>query len=389
MEGDDKIGPNLQPSYKRIYDYLYDEISLGKLAIGNKVPSEKELCHKFQVSRITSKRALEMLAEQGFISRFPGKGSFVTAVKAGELGKGAASSRLIGFIIPDFGDSFGTRLIHSIEENCSALGYNLLIKRTRDIAAEEEKAITALVEQNPAGILIVPVHSEYYNSEILKLILNKKALVFVDRNMRGLAVPSVCTDNIAAAELGVEYLFRLGHRNIAFYSGPIEYTSSIEDRHQGFMKAFIEFGVSYNPALLCAELSSSWIYPFYAGERVSSDVELIKNHLLAHPEITAAFTVEYNTALIVKSAVCALGYTVPKDFSILSFDAPAAFVGVPEFTHLYQDEYAIGKQAVDFLHRIIHGADPVSLQDVKIPAKLILGASTAPLNEEPYRFYSG
>jgi DNA-binding LacI/PurR family transcriptional regulator len=369
---------DVQPFYRQIYNYLLEEISSGKLKIGDQVPSEKELGEKYQVSRITSKKALELLAEEGVISRFPGKGSFVSSPVKYTAPKSPLSSRTIGLIIPDFSDSFGTKLVHGIEETCSSLGYRLILKRSRDMIEQEESAINDLSGPDIAGILVLPAHGEYYNSEILKLILNKKALVFVDRKMRGLAAPTVNTDNIAAAELGVEYLLRLGHRHIAFYSGPIEHTSTVEDRRNGFIKAHAKFEVIHDPAWFC--YASIWTYPFYAHDQVLSDVEMVKKHLSAHPELSAAFVTEYAMALIVKNAVEALGRRIPGDFSILCFDAPPAFVGTPPFTYLCQDEYAIGKSAVESLQRIISGADPTSIGDIMIPAKLIEGASTAPLN---------
>jgi DNA-binding LacI/PurR family transcriptional regulator len=228
-----------------------------------------------------------------------------------------------------------------------------------------------------AGILLLPFHGEYYNSEILKLILNKKALVFVDRKMRGLAAPTVSTDNIAAAKMGVEYLLRLGHRHIAFYSGPVKNTSTIEDRQYGFIQAFADAGISHDPALFCQELSGSWTYPFYAHDRVMADVELVKKHLSAHREITAAFVAEYYMARIVKGAAEALGYAVPGDFSLLCFDSSTSILDPPPFTYLCQDEYAIGREAVKTLHAMITGGVSVPIRDIMIPAKLITGASTA------------
>jgi DNA-binding LacI/PurR family transcriptional regulator len=368
-----------QPLYKRIYDHILDNISSGKLLAGDKVPSEKELCEQFKVSRITSKKALEMLSEQGVLVRFPGKGSFVAARDSWLGERGAGTSHNIGFIIPDFSDSFGTQLLCGIEETCNTLGYNLILKRSRDIVAEEENAINVLVREGVAGLLMLPIHGEYYNSEILKLILNKKALVFVDRKMRGLAAPSVSTDNTAAAEMGVEYLLRLGHRNIAFYSGPIQHTSTVEDRHQGFITALSDFGITYNPSLFCFSLESIWTYPFYDRQRVVRDVEMVRRHLSAHPEVTAAFAAEYAMALIVKTAAETLNRRVPGDISVLCFDAPSFSAGRPPFTYLCQDEYAIGKQAVEILHSLINGMDPSAVGDVKISAKLITGSSVTAL----------
>ena len=363
-----------QPLYRQILNFLMEGISSGRFEAGARLPSEKELCEQFKVSRITSKRALDLLADQGYILRRPGKGSFVIGIQNSQAGAPGAS-QTIGFIIPDFSDAFGTRLISSIEENCTALGYQLVLRQTRDHVEEEEKAIHSL--SGAAGILLLPSHGELYNSEILKLIYNKRPVVFVDRKMRGLAAPTVSTNNLEAAEAGTRYLLSLGHRHIAFFSGPVNYTSTVEDRYHGLIQGFAKFGISHNPAYFCQSLSSAWTLP-QSALMAKADMVIVAKHLKAHPEISAAFTSEYSFAVIVKTAAESLGRHVPRDFSILTFDAPPTFAPLPPITHFRQDEYVIGKRAVETLHGIIAGSSSPAAGDILIPAELVQGASTAP-----------
>jgi DNA-binding LacI/PurR family transcriptional regulator len=362
------------PQYRRIYNYLYEEIASGKLKAGDRVPSERELCDTFKVSRITSKKALELLSEQGFIFRSPGTGSFVSD-NIPLTGRKNGKSREIGFLTPDFSDSFGAQLIYGIEETCRPLGYHLILKRTKNSVEEEDEALNSL--SCTAGFLVMPVHGEFYNPEILKHILTKKPLVFIDRKMQGLAAPSVSTDNIAAAEMGVEYLLRLGHRNIAFYSGPVEHISTVADRRTGFVKALTNYGIPYNEDYFCQNFAGTGSYPFYTREQVITDQTMVISHLSAHPEITAAFTTTYNITLVVNNALRDMGRLVPEDFSILAFDVPESFARTPFFTYLDQDEYTIGKLAVESLHNIITDPENTSLGDIQIPAKLIIGKSIA------------
>ena len=53
--------------YEQISSHVLDEIRRGVLAPGDRVASEMELAAQFEVSRITSKRALEVLREAGLI----------------------------------------------------------------------------------------------------------------------------------------------------------------------------------------------------------------------------------------------------------------------------------------------------------------------------------
>ncbi|MDM2350157.1 GntR family transcriptional regulator [Mycobacteroides abscessus] len=65
------------PLHRQLFLVLHDEISRGTLQPGQALPTEKSLCEQFGVSRITVRRALTDLAEEGFIERQRGVGSFV------------------------------------------------------------------------------------------------------------------------------------------------------------------------------------------------------------------------------------------------------------------------------------------------------------------------
>lgn len=66
------------PLHKQISDWLKKEIKSGKLASDEKLPSENELSKKFDVSRVTVRRALQTLENDQLIYRCQGLGSFVT-----------------------------------------------------------------------------------------------------------------------------------------------------------------------------------------------------------------------------------------------------------------------------------------------------------------------
>ena len=65
------------PLHRQLFLVLHDEIARGALIPGDALPTEQSLCDQFGVSRITVRRALADLAEQGFIERRQGVGSFV------------------------------------------------------------------------------------------------------------------------------------------------------------------------------------------------------------------------------------------------------------------------------------------------------------------------
>jgi GntR family transcriptional regulator len=63
--------------HRQLFLVLHDEIDRGVIAPGDPLPTEQTLCDQFGVSRITVRRALADLAEQGYIERRQGVGSFV------------------------------------------------------------------------------------------------------------------------------------------------------------------------------------------------------------------------------------------------------------------------------------------------------------------------
>ena len=65
------------PLHRQLFLVLHDEIARGAIPAGNPLPTEQELCDQFGVSRITVRRALADLADQGYITRRQGVGSFV------------------------------------------------------------------------------------------------------------------------------------------------------------------------------------------------------------------------------------------------------------------------------------------------------------------------
>jgi GntR family transcriptional regulator len=68
-----------KPKYQQVEEYIRGLISTGRISVGEKIPTEQELCNRFGFSRMTINKSLNNLAGSGYISRAPGKGSFVTA----------------------------------------------------------------------------------------------------------------------------------------------------------------------------------------------------------------------------------------------------------------------------------------------------------------------
>ncbi len=67
--------------YYQLKEILVDKIKSNEWEIDSKIPTERELCDLYEVSRITVRQALKELESEGFLYRKQGKGTFVTAPK--------------------------------------------------------------------------------------------------------------------------------------------------------------------------------------------------------------------------------------------------------------------------------------------------------------------
>ena len=67
----------MQARYAQIKQDLRHKIETGELVAGQQVPSEHQLCALFSVSRMTARRALSDLVDEGILMRSQGTGTFV------------------------------------------------------------------------------------------------------------------------------------------------------------------------------------------------------------------------------------------------------------------------------------------------------------------------
>lgn len=72
---------NQLPVYIQIHDQLKNEIEQGIWKVGDRLPSERELAVKFNVSRMTLRQAIQNLADEGILERKIGSGTYVAREK--------------------------------------------------------------------------------------------------------------------------------------------------------------------------------------------------------------------------------------------------------------------------------------------------------------------
>ena len=225
-----------------------------------------------------------------------------------------------------------------------------------------DRYIDLLLAHRADGIVIAPQGDGSGSlRDALKLGV---PLVFVDRTVDGVDVPSITSDNFSGITQAVEHLVGLGHHRIGFIAGP-QATSTGRDRLVAFRDAVEKHGADQDVALI------------YEGDfRVSSGVAGARHLLeLACPP----------TALLAADSLMTLGalhvcqdraISIPDDMSIVGYDDIEAFRLLdPPITVISHDPARTGELAVELLTKMLDGE---KVESVVLDAQLVVRGSTGP-----------
>ncbi len=377
------------PLYLQIQDYYKNMIVNKQLSANEKIPTEKEIMEKFNVSRITVANALSELAKEGWIYRVPGKGSFVsedvhqltnTTVQHQDINTvssqvqvdGSEKRKMIGLIMPGINDFFAIRLINGINKALEESDYYLVILLSQNSKEKEREAIRELINMQAVGLLIFPADAETYNDDILELKVRHYPFVLIDRYFPGVETNYVNSDNVLGTKLAVSHLWDLGHRNIAICSDSALPTVSVELRIKGYMDALKEKGAMIDPSLILTDFRVDY-------DTFEEDHPLFQ--LMENRSATAFITLNAKLGLYLSSLSKRLGLKVPEDVSILTYDDPSS--GYDDFgvyTHISQSEYNMGQEAAGILIQLLENkqnhTDSIGYQKVNLTPKLIVKETT-------------
>ncbi|RKP53218.1 GntR family transcriptional regulator [Cohnella endophytica] len=378
------------PLYLQIQEHFKTRILTGDLKGEDQIPSEKELMELYGVSRITVANALGELAKTGWIHRIPGKGSFVrtrelanieeskSIERAGASADRAMLNKRIGLIIPKLEDFFAIRLLKGINKVLNASGCELVIYLTENSGVREKEAIQQLIRIGAEGLLIFPIDAEQYNEDIIKLKMENFPFVLIDRYLPGIETSYVNSNGGLGAEMAVNYLWELGHRNIAICSDSPSMTVTVQDRINGYIQALKLKESMINPTLILAD---------FTIEESESDEE---NHplfqLMKKKMATAYITLNSRLGIRVSELAERMGLRVPDDISILTFDNPYMEMGQEGvLSYVSQSEEKIGAEGAEILLRLLGGrgeptAQPSYFRKTLNP-KLVIRDTTGPQNK--------
>jgi len=370
------------PLYMQVRDYVYDQINRGNWKPNDRLPSEKELSEQFNVSRITVKKALSELTDMGMVYRIQGRGSFVSSDQEGEptLYKSLTNLQTgycVAFLIPRLENTYTANLVKGIEQACRAAGMNMILAITNDSQEEEKRLINEMIQIGVNGIIIFPVDGEGYNEQIVKLTMSNYPLVLIDRYFRGIETNNVCTDNVTGAYDATNHLLQLGHRNVGVVSTYPKWTTSIEDRIEGYERALSDAQIPinrqyrldhFNPEAMNVVLREGVIVPEIKKE--------IQHYLRTNAEMTAVFATNIAVGLSIIAAAEEIGIRVPDDLSIVYYDFEPLSLLLSKQTYMTQDVPVMVHKAVELLMAVI--SDPQRKRErVLIPSKLVKGNTTS------------
>lgn len=367
--------------YEEVSNKLRTAIASNQYPVGSKLPSVQELCESYSVSAITIRRALDILREEGYVTRQPRIGTTVKNTKPVQTHAEAKRLPTISVIMTGFADSFGTPLLEGILAEARGKAQITLSKSSGNNTVEEEE-IAAAIHAKVDGLVLLPSDSEFIPASILKLLSKKFPVTIIDRVFQDIPIATVSSDNVAAAKDATKYLFSLRHRHIAFISSGT-HASSNTLRRRGWELAHASNSIPLDEGLFFGDLKST--LPGSQESEEEQDIHKLMAFFKAHTNITSCIVAEYNIALLAREALDRLGKTIPEDISIICFDhnSYAFDTRLFRFTHVEQQQAQLGKTAVKLtLDQIVNGP---SNEQIFLPTHLVIGQSTQEISTDHHQ----
>lgn len=358
--------------YKRVYEELRNAIRAGEYPVDTRLPSESELTEKFSVSPITLKRALDLLRIDGYIVRRPRIGTVVVSTNPSPAPPARDSTRpLIGCVITNFDDTFGTRVLEGLIEEAGTDAH-VIVKRSHGNLTLEDEAIRSLVDAGISGLVLLPSTSEYIPPAALELVMRKFPVVILDRSFEGIPVSAVASDNFTGAKEATELLFELGHTHVGLITSSSQ-VSTNADRRNGYVHAHAAF---HMPLDATREFSAIGSTVPGSTDTSDTDIENLMRFVEADRSTSAFFVTEYNIALLLSEACRRLGLGIPDDVSIVCFDHPDAFFdrGLFRYSHVAQDQEGMGARAASQV--LLQIVDRDAIDKSVLDTRLVPGQST-------------
>jgi len=269
-------------------------------------------------------------------------------------------SRMLGLIVSEITNPFFPELIQGFEDVAVENGYEILIGSTNYEADRMQRCIRRMVERNAEGVAIMTFGIE---QPLLDQLADRNVpLVFVDLapNRPGMSVLKVDYHN--GIRQGVQHLAALGHRRIAFVSGP-QRLHSAQSRLAAFKKALGECGIPVDETLMIE------------GDHTMEGGMASAQKLMATKDLPTAIMCSNDMLAIgVLHQLSRSGLRVPDDVSIIGFDdIHMAAMMIPPLTSIQMSRTDIASAAVSALRGHLEGSPK---REYRIDTRLVVREST-------------
>lgn len=353
--------------YRALADELRTAIRRGRWKPGQQIGSEHDISRSKKLSRVTVRKASELLVGEGLLERRAGKGLFVR--------EAGSDTGIIQVVVGNLAWAPAVQVVRGVQEAARGTGGPVQIYDAHGSLAADLELVRRLPDGPARGAVILGLPVPVFAEALYDLKARNFPFVLVDQRLHDLAVPSVQADNRAGGRLvGTELLDR-GHRRIAFI-GDLA-ADTVRDRLAGLRDATDDRGLPHDRSLVIdltpADPFADWTPLIVRAVAV----------LMAKPDPPTAVAASCDAvARAVVRALRDLGRRVPDEVSVTGFDDdPLAELLDPPLTTVRQPFTAMGRTAAELLVRLM--ADRRAVEQRVLPVELIRRASVAAVPANP------
>lgn len=156
-------------------------------------------------------------------------------------------TRSIGVAMSLLANPHLAQLVHAIEAEATAAGYQVLLGDTLDSEDGERAAVRKLQARRVDGMLLTPAPGDTATLEMLAR--TGVPAVLVDRVSHKIKLDQVGAENIQSTSALVSHLAEAGHRRIGFISG-VEWMGASEERTLGYRLGLGRAGLRWDSNLV-------------------------------------------------------------------------------------------------------------------------------------------
>jgi LacI family transcriptional regulator len=347
--------------YKQLADGIRADIAAGKIKVGERIGSHHELAREYKVSLITVKRALSELIRDGVLFSRVGKGTYASKT---QTHTDLAKLKTIGLVLRDLKSPFFSMIVHSVEEQASKHGYNILVANSSEQLEKEESQIRHFRNVGVSGLIIASMTHKYTASRALREIHDEGYPYIVVSYVTDPDIFFVGTDHEAGGYLAARHLLHNGYKSVGYING--EAGNEVgELRKRGFLRALREKELDLPDRFHFRLRKRGEWHDYNSGYDIGKEVAA----MVDRPR--AVFAYNDLAALGFEQALIDRGIDVPGKIAIVGFDGieRGEYAPVP-LTTVQQMSADIGLLAVANLLKRIN-EDPVETRMILTPRLVV------------------